>query len=176
MEDVIYTPPLESIDYYGYPLVAGTFRVGEQLYVMVFKEITSHADMRSKSYDINVPEFFFPPNGMVEIQFDAFSDLTGDNFGRFQHVEVKDTNPVALLRVVTLLTQHYTQRKPGGYLFYAAVSYLDAGRHTDLKLVYDRMLGFAQRKKNRPAKSILPDGWRAYNNLSTDGRGYAIIC
>lgn len=179
MNGLVYTPPLAEYDDYGQKFVAGQFSVGEQPYVIVFHDINSMHDMQTKGYNIALPGFAFPAAGMVEVMFDAVSDVTGFDFGHFTHVRPStEYSPVTLLKVITLIVQHYNIRKPGGYLFYAATNVQNSDRVTDLTVVYDRLLGVAPVEEGRLSKASrkLPDHWQVINGLSTGGRGYAIIC
>ncbi|WP_313397424.1 hypothetical protein [Acinetobacter variabilis] len=179
MTSLVYMPPLAEYDDYGQKFVAGQFSVGEQAYVIVFNDITSLSDMQGKGYNITVPGFTFPSAGMVEVLFDAVSDVTGSDFGSFGHVTPPSgVSPVTLLKVMSIIEQHYNVRRPGGYLFYAATNAQNSNRETDLTAVYDRLLGVAPMEKGRLSKASgrLPAGWQVISGLSTGGRGYAIIC
>ncbi|MGP2504317.1 hypothetical protein ACTUSN_23515 [Pantoea ananatis] len=175
----IYTPPLAEYEEWGQRFVAGQFNVSDQAYVIVFHEIQNEQEMRAKGYDIELPNFQFPASGMVEVMFDAVSDLTGEDFGGFNHVEpAQAASPVTLLKVISIIEHHYNIRAPGGYLFYAATTAQDLNRKTDLTTVYDIMLGLIPARNGKPSKiaGMIPEEWRVINGLSRGGRGYAIIC
>lgn len=173
---LIYPYPLEINYDYGTPYITGTFDIGDQVFLVVFSRIVTREEARTKGYMVNMPDIPFPPNGMVEVLFDALT--TPEEYGQFRHVPMQGENGAKVLfNVAKLIKLHYSICKTGGYLFYAAPDVYHE-RPVDLTLIYNRMLGLPNpgeaRKLNKSSR--LPAGWRAYNGLCNDGRGYVITC
>ncbi|MCU5775549.1 hypothetical protein N5923_19120 [Erwiniaceae bacterium BAC15a-03b] len=158
---------------YGKPYITAVFKVGDVSFTLVFNDILTVEEMRTKQYHIDLPAIDFPENGMVELYFDII-DHGINNFGSFRHISLLDVIPLTLKKVVRIIKLHYTVRKPGGYLFYAARS--SDNRVTDLKNVYDQLLGLKVKRNGKFAYKYIPADWRIYNGLCGDGRGYVIIC
>lgn len=174
MSEINYPPVFTLNTDYGQPYIVAKFSVGNTPFAIVFNEILTQTVMHSKQYHIHLPPFCFPLNGMIEIFFDMLDKQGFINFGAFQHLTPSGVNPVTFLKVAGLIRLHYTARKPGGYLFYAARS--SVNRVSDLKVVYDRLLGFGAKRNRQFARRYIPAGWQVYNGICRDGRGYVIIC
>ncbi|MBP2171482.1 hypothetical protein J2125_004674 [Erwinia toletana] len=117
---------------YGKPYITASFDVGDVLFILVFNDILTVEEMRTKQYHIDLPAIGFPENGMVELYFDIIGNGI-DNFGSFRHISLSGVVPLTLKKVVRIIKLHYTARQPGGYLFYAAQN--SDNRVTDLKNV-----------------------------------------
>jgi hypothetical protein len=81
------------------------FRAASQLSYVVFNKIATATEARAKDYGINMPDIPFPPNGMVEIFFDALS--VPEEYGQFRHVPLPGENGSRVLfNVAKLMRLH----------------------------------------------------------------------
>lgn len=176
IHNLVFPYPLEINFDYGSTYITGTFDVGDTVFLVVFSRIRTREEARVKGYTVNMPDIPFPPNGMVEVLFDALT--TPEEYGQFRHATLQGVNGAAVLfNVAKLIKLHYSVCKTGGYLFYAAPDVYHE-RPVDLTLIYNSMLGLPNpgKAKSHTRSSRLPAGWQAYNGLCNDGRGYVISC
>lgn len=161
-------------DQFGHGMVYRLFAVGRRLYAVGFEQITSISDLTSK--DVNIlgayPQFLFPGSGVWGVVFDEIDALKSD-FKGFQHVRHPGVaGGRVLFNVASILFEHYTACNAGAYVFSAARDSRQM-RRTDLIDIYSRALGIDGYPRSRLFSGLF-DGWQAYSDVATGGRGYVI--
>jgi hypothetical protein len=161
-------------DCFGNGMVYRLFAVGRTLYAVGFEEIMSMSDFTQK--DINIlkayPEFRFPGSGVWGVVFDEIAPFNSD-FKGFQHVQHSGiAGGRVLYNVASIIFEHYTVCNAGAYVFSAAHDSRQI-RRTDLIDIYSRALGIDGYPQSR-LFSTLFNGWQAFSDVATGGRGYVI--
>lgn len=166
--------PSTFSDRFGSGMVFRQFAAGGSIYAVGFEEIETMADFTRKG--INVlsvyPAFRFPQSGVWGITFDEI-DLTTMDFKGFQHVQhLGLAGGRILFNVASVIYEHYNCCHAGAYVFSAASDPYQL-RRTDLLELYSRAPGIGGYQKSKLFTELF-DGWQAYSDAATGGRGYVV--
>lgn len=161
------------IDQYGDGMVHRPFLSGNTLYTVGFERIMTPADLMSKGIDLQYacPAFQFPAAGTWAIIFDSLDPDTQQLRG-YQHVRQAGLiNGRVLIKVASIIYEHYIFSHAGCYVFTAATD-PEHTRQTDLAVLYARALGVAGYPKSTLFAQF--EGWEAWSDFAKGGRGYVI--
>lgn len=158
---------------YGNGMVYRNFVFCRQEYAVGFEQIMSIHDMSSK--DINLPAahpaFIFPRNGVWSVVFDSLDPVTSLPTG-YKHIKHGGlASGRVLFHVASTIYDHYSVCMAGAYIFTAAAD-PERLRTTDLSVIYSRALGLQGHGKSKIFSRF--NGWKAYTDVQTGGRGYVI--
>lgn len=167
-----WLPPFNN--QFGNGMVYRQFAFGSTLYAVGFEEIETMGDFNRKGIDISRvdPTFSFPNSGVWGVIFDQVDPFTMD-FKGFQHIQHPGVmGGRTLYYVASIILEQYTVCSAGAYVFSAAPDPLQL-RSTDLVDIYSGALGINGHKQSK-LFSTLFDGWQAFGDVATGGRGYVV--
>lgn len=162
-------------EYYGQEnLVYRKFLHCGQLYGVGLEQIPTLAELEAKDIRLSqaFPQFRFPHNNSVwAVLFDAIDPLTEEPLG-FRHVKFDGlAGGGVLLKVASIIYDHYNVCNAGAYVFSAAEDRIHE-RDTDLTVTYSRALGLQGHPKGRLFSRLI--GWEAYTDIDAGGRSYVV--